>query len=35
VERMDQGLKPSCVHHCPTNALYLRDYHEFPPKAPG
>jgi len=22
-ERIDQGLKPSCVHHCPTNALYL------------
>jgi len=25
VERVDKGLKPSCVLHCPTGALYISD----------
>jgi len=34
VERVDRGLKPSCVHHCPTNALYFGDCNVFASKMP-
>jgi len=35
VERVDSGLKPCCVHHCPTNALYFGDCNVFASKMPG
>ena len=35
VERIDSGLKPSCLHHCPTNALYFGDCNVFSSKMPG
>ena len=34
VERVNRGLKPSCVHHCPTNALYFGDCNVFASKMP-
>jgi Fe-S-cluster-containing dehydrogenase component len=34
-ERVDEGLLPSCVHHCPTHALYFGDCNIFPTKMPG
>lgn len=35
VDRIDKGLKPSCVHHCPTKALYFGECNAFTPKVPG
>jgi len=34
VERIDRGLKPSCVHHCPTKALSFGDCNSYatPPR---
>ena len=29
VKRIDRGLRPSCVHHCPTRALYFGDANRF------
>ena len=35
VHRTDKGLKPSCVHHCPTEALYFGDCNLFPSRIRG
>lgn len=35
VERVDKGLTPSCVHHCPTSALYFGDCNTFTSRIPG
>ncbi len=32
IERTDKGLVPSCVHHCPTNALYFGNCNTFASK---
>lgn len=35
VDRVDRGLLPSCVHHCPTHALYFGDCNNFSSRSSG